>query len=287
MTARSCFVGVVSHEGSRFSASQGADGLAAHLAVALARSDVAVRVQVNTQDLHDPAAIPIDRALIQACLGAQLDIERRWEDYLRVGTRRGLHQARQRALRWGLRQWRRLRSPDGGFVRRLINIEMSHVDLLRSGLAGGEEWILILEDDAESADVDDCALGLAGLMLSAPPGLAFVNVSESFTLGQLGIDHLLAPGAAMWSGPVQRSVLGASRPVTNTVCAILYRATFASDLLAEFDRMPMTPVVPIDWKLNEALMAMFARGDLGPGSCWLVDPAPVTQMSMHTTPVAG
>ena len=118
-------------------------------------------------------------------------------------------------------------------------------------------------------------------MDAAPESVAYVNVSESFPLDALGIEHLLTPTDVPWAGTANRGVLSASRPVTNTVCAILYRAQFARDLLAEFAQMPMTPVLPIDWKLNDALMRMNADGRLGPGSCWLVSPAPIDQLSMR------
>jgi hypothetical protein len=75
--------------------------------------------------------------------------------------------------------------------------------------------------------------------------------------------------------------LAASRPVTNTVCAILYRATFLRDLVAEMESLPMTPVVPIDWKLNIALMNMFESGSLLNGDCWNVTPGPMDQLSMR------
>ncbi len=171
-------------------------------------------------------------------------------------------------------------------IRRLINIELSHVDLMRTGLASGAGWILILEDDAASLDASDCAAGLCGLMASAPSSVAFINVSESFSHEELGIDGLLQPAPAQWAGPRSREVLTAARPVTNTVCAILYRADFVGALLDAFDRMPMTPVVPIDWKLNEAIMQLHAAGDLGSGSCWLVSPAPIDQLSMRSLPDA-
>ena len=70
--------------------------------------------------------------------------------------------------------------------------------------------------------------------------------------------------------------------MTNTVCAILYRAAFVRDLLAAMDALPMEPVVPIDWKLNLALMRMFDDGRLVAGDCWQVEPGPIDQLSMRT-----
>ena len=166
-------------------------------------------------------------------------------------------------------------------VRRLLNIELSHLDLMRRGLASGAAWVLILEDDALSPDLTDIATGLTGLMATSPAP-SFVNLSQSFTTAQLGIDHLLSPVAgAAWQGSLPREILQSGRPVTNTVCAILYSAQFLGELVMALDALPMEPVVPIDWKLNLALMNVFEAGAFPQGSCWLVEPAPIRQMSME------
>jgi hypothetical protein len=167
-------------------------------------------------------------------------------------------------------------------VRRLLNIEASHVDLLQRGLSHGADWILVLEDDAATADLEDCADGLAALMATAGAQPAYLNVSRSFTPEELGIAHLLQPESVhAWAGVVPRTIMSASKPVTNTVCAIAYRAEFAARLLERWETMPVVPVVPIDWKLNEVLMSMHHDGELGPSDCWLVEPAPIDQMSMR------
>jgi len=110
-----------------------------------------------------------------------------------------------------------------------------------------------------------------------------VNLSISFTPAELGVEHLVSESAdASWAGSVPRTILVSSRPVTNTVCAIAYRSDFVAELLREFALLPMNPVVPIDWKLNLALMRMYKRGDIAAGDCWLVEPGPIVQMSMQT-----
>jgi hypothetical protein len=83
-----------------------------------------------------------------------------------------------------------------------------------------------------------------------------------------------------WGGDRCRRIAQSLLPVTNTVCAILYRTEFLMQLLDVWEALPMEPVVPIDWKLNRALMTLYQRGSLPPGSTWLVDPAPIIQMSM-------
>lgn len=275
------FVGVVSHEGSRFSVSQGPDGLAARLADALRPHGIDCTVVVSMQDLHDESRLPVTEAMVQGSLSEQLRLDRRWTAFLR--RRQGPGWWAHHLARWVRRATQRVRSPGPGMVRRLLNIELAHRRLLGEGAGSGADWVLVLEDDAGCTDVADAAAGLAGLMLAPGAQPAFVNVSQSFSLAQLGIEHLLTPAAARWAGPQPRSVLQSAVPVTNTVCAIAYRAEFAGRLLEVMKALPMEPVVPIDWKLNLALMAMADSGEIAAGDCWLVDPAPIDQLSMRTT----
>lgn len=275
------FIGVVSHAGSRFAVSQGPDGLAARLVEPMGRHDIDVTVLVNTDDAYEAASLPITDAVVQASLTEQLHLDRRWAAYLNGG--RGPRWWANHSLRWLRRVEQSVRRPGPRMVERLLNIELSHLAVLRAGAASGADWVLVLEDDAASPDIDDCADGLRGLMSCGPRQPAYVNVSQSFTPRELGIEHLLSPVPDQpWRGTAKRQVLAASRPVTNTVCAILYRSGFIDDLIATMDALPMEPVVPIDWKLNLALMRMFDDGRLRAGDCWQVEPGPIDQLSMRT-----
>jgi hypothetical protein len=165
-------------------------------------------------------------------------------------------------------------------IRRLFNIEYSHRHLMQSGLDSGADWVLIIEDDAASSDVADCADGILGLTQDFPT-CGFANISESFDLAELGISHLLRPTGTPWRGNVTRQVLTAERPVTNTVCAILYSRDFLLSLIEELDGLPMEPIVPIDWKVNIALRNLHAREAIPPLACLIVTPAPINQLSMR------
>lgn len=255
--------------------SQGPSGLAARLTSAL--PDVVV--QVNTENLLDEAAWSIDAAQVQRTLTAELALEHEWAAFL--GRRPTLRRRATSLVRRLRRAWRRLQPPAPAMVRRLGNIELSHLDLMRRGLESQAPWILIIEDDAFAEDLDDLSRGLAGLMVADPPA-AYVNVSESFSTAELGIDHLLRPvGHTHWAGHHERSLMSADRPVTNTVCAILYRREFLTSLVTAMEALPLEPVVPIDWKLNMALMILYRSGTITSGECWLVEPAPIAQMSMR------
>jgi len=238
-----------------------------------------VVVQVNTENLMDDSAWNIDAAQVQRTLTAELALEHEWAAFL--GRRPTLRRSASSIVRRLRRVWRRVHPPTPAMVRRLVNIELSHFDLMRRGLESQAPWILVMEDDAFTADLTDLCQGLAGLMVADPPA-AYVNISESFSTTELGIDHLLAPVShAHWAGHQERSLVSAVRPVTNTVCAILYRREFLTSLVTAMEALPLEPVVPIDWKLNLALMNMYRSGTITSGECWLVEPAPIAQMSMR------
>lgn len=274
------FIGVVSHEGSRFSVNQGPSGLAAVLSRKLHDRGIHTAVSINTEDLF---VGEIEPAQVRESLDAQDRVESEWATYLERPT--ASHSWGRRAGRMMRQALRTFRPPQAGMIRRLLNIELSHLDLLRRGIVSGAAWILILEDDAGASDVDDLADGLCGITRNKGLHPAYVNLSHSFSPKELGITHLLIRDTIhQWAGTDRREIFCARKPVTNTVCAILYSTEFASLLVRELDSLPVEPIVPIDWRLNLAIMNMESRGALRAGDCWFVEPAPISQMSMHGHP---
>jgi len=278
VSAPTLFIGVVSYEGSRFAINQGESGLAQTLSRAIAGSEV----QVLTQNLFDEAGGQVGTGDVQASLTTERDVERRWSAFL--DRPEDISSVVKRTARKAKRVWQRAQPPSPRSVRRLFNIEMSHLELMRQGLDSRAPWILILEDDAWSSDIDDLALGLAQLMetTSPPESFGYANLSASFSPQELGIDHLLQQSQLTWNGTTRRDILLSSLPVTNTVCAILYSAEFLTDLLEAMNQLPTKPIVPIDWKLNCALMLLFDRGRVDDTTCVFVQPSPIKQLSMQS-----
>lgn len=273
------FIGGVSHERSRFADAQGPEGLAARLAGAWGALGLSSTLQVNTSDLISESGVAITQEVIRDSPAEELRIERQWAEFLQRPL--GPRWWSTHALRWSKYWASRRGAPDPTSVTRLLNIELSHVNLMQSALDSGSSWLLLLEDDAGSSDINDLAEGLRGL-ISGETTPRFANLSQSFDLDRLGVSHLLQPAAGVrWQGSTSRAVLAARKPVTNTVCAILYRRDFLADLMAEWRSLPMTPVAPIDWKLNRALMGLWASGKIRSGDCWWVEPGPIVQRSMH------
>lgn len=289
------FIGLVSHKASRFAWNQGDDGLARSLQESMTERGVETEIHINTENLLDSSKFALTSGVFWDSAMSELDLESEWLTFLNDGLtgsrnfniRRNLtHVGRRAAAAWKLRAPEALtknsRSAQESALRRLLNIEMSHFDLLDRAIDSGAPWALILEDDASTLDLDDAVSGLLGLMaIKHADQPKYVNVSQSFTKEQLGVTKLLRPSAASWSGKKKREVCPSTRPISNTVCAILYRRSFLIRVRAVMAELPQIPVIPIDWKLNQALMAMSKSGELIDGDCWTIFPGPFDQLSMR------
>jgi len=281
MTLNSVFIGLVSHSKSTFPESQGPSGLAAELIESFAQLGVKCQIQINTRDFFDENSFPITSAMARASIREEIRLESQWSSFLGRADR--VREIKRIAGRYGkfAISWRENSQPSE--LRRLLNIEYSHVDLYRSAVELGSDWALILEDDAAGADVDGLTRGLVDLFQSKIQP-KYINLSASFPLVALGVQHLLTINStAQWKGSQARIVYQSERPATNTVCAIAFRTEFLSQILADFDSQPTSssePVVPIDWKLNASLMRLWEKGAIESNECWFVEPAPIIQLSM-------
>lgn len=288
------FIGLVTHSASRFVESQGDFGLSRSLARELEVATHQVgyaQVKVVSENLYDSNLLLVNRAQVLDSIAAELDVETRWRLYIRPQQSQGILRIFMR-LRHVYRMlryappWARTVDPNNKgrrMLMRLINIELAHISLLQQGLESEAEWVLILEDDASVDSVQDFAADLLRFISSTNSGDSqtqpmYVNISRSFKSARLGITPLTTH-VGHWSADSE--ILASSQPVTNTVCAILYRRDFVETVLGAFSHIPLSPVLPIDWKLNLAIMNLVSSGELGAGDCWIVEPAPILQGSMH------
>lgn len=273
MTAPEVFIGLVSHTKSRFAFNQGERGPAKVLGQELHNRGMAAEVRINTDNRLDTGTFPLTPRMSVDSVAGELDLERRWHKFL--GGKKSARFAARMAVRRAKLALDRFQGGNTAVVERLLNIEYSHVDLMKAGIESGAAWILIFEDDAGARDMAALTDLVEYLVRNdSPPRL--VSLSESFTLDELGIAHLLHP-----YGPQDMHLFRSDRPVTNTVCAIAYRRDFLEKLVAELEALPIEPIVPIDWRVNEALMSLWDREVIGAGDCWLTDPAPLVQLSMR------
>ena len=274
------FIGVVSYTRTRFPISQGSQGLGQQLANGLTSDfNLSTQVEINIEDL-DHSGVVADRGSVQRALTSELHAEARYSKY--ISRPKYIKNVMRIGARWAMRLKHSLNSPAPRLVSRLLNIEAAHCDLMKRGLESGSDYVLILEDDAFATQLADLVHGISGLINSSSTP-AFVNLSESFSVDELGVGHLLTSKTDIsWQGDDTRVVYLASRPITNTVCAILYSREFLASVVQEMEALPMEPVLSIDWKLNVALMNLYETRKLDGLECWWVEPAPIKQMSMHT-----
>ena len=128
-----------------------------------------------------------------------------------------------------------------------------------AGRRGRSSW----RTTPRRADVAACAASLAAVIDSVDDTpVQFVNLSESLPLDRLGVDGLLSESGLAGS-PAR--LVAALRPVTNTVCANLYRTSFLTEVAAGIRDRGLVPVAPIDWRVNEQIMRMWNDGTVGRG----------------------
>jgi hypothetical protein len=293
---------MVTHVRSRFNSDGAATRLAHELGAAAADLGLPVTVAISDRDDYDPGTYPITRGELVRSAVHQARLEYRWRRYLAAGNDAGGTAAHARDLAmWAGMTAKRVPQALAPFPTkptaelsgtkaavRLLNIDLSHLRLMDEALASGAQWALLLEDDAGATKASAAMAVISALMTAvADDGTGFVNVSESIGLAELGVERILTPAVGPGLGPGSgHSMWRASRPVTNTVCANLFRTGFLAVLRAEIVRQGLLPVAPIDWRVNAALLALHARGEVGGGTCAWVRPGVFTQRSMHGS-VAG
>ena len=281
------FLGLVTHPATRFPEASTEQGFLPVLSAELDHLGVSSQLSVHDTDEWTESVLTIDQAEIHKSIDAELSVEKRWRKYIDPSVPTWLLDSFM-----GMRRvYRRRKFLSGAsvergarMVRRLVNIELAHISLLRQAARSDCDWAVIAEDDAECVDTPAFARALSSFVASRSLERQpeYVNISRSFAPSRLRISRLLRL-IQRWGDPESGiQILEADRPVTNTVCAILYRTEFIRQLLAELDAIPLSPVVPIDWKLNLAIMQLHAEGRLREGDCWTLEPGPVIQRSMNS-----
>jgi len=286
--ANSLFIGLVTHPRSRFPDARGAHGLAASLASRIAGSDWSVVTAQQTENLVDPADIDLSPAATRASIEKELQTEGDWWRF-HHHAHLPLHKRLVLTARRTARLWKYVgpsaaaRTSGQAMLERLANIERAHLSLMEQALNADCQWALILEDDAQSSNPDELANDLTNHLnaWNNTPQPSYVNMSESFAVTELGLSQELRRHSA-WNS--KGDVFSATIPFTNTVCAMLYRREFLQALVQELRSIPLEPIIPIDWKLNKAIMALSHSGKLGADDCYVVIPAPIVQGSMHAPP---
>lgn len=295
MPSSPLFAAVVTHARSRFNVDGAAGAMLGGLAAALEQQGVATETLVSDRNDYDPEVLPITSRLLASSARHQARLEHRWRRYLADagGTARpAAADVLVREAMWAKRLTAALgvdpradavARPGAPDLVRLLNIDLSHLRVLDAAAERGAPWVLVLEDDAGIDDHDRAARSIRWLLDRLPgTGVSFANLSESIPLDELGVAPLLVPADDLVPPPdLGFTVMRARRPVTNTVCATLYEGGYARALADAIRSRGLTPVAPIDWRVNEVIMDMVGAGRLDERSCVWVTPGLLLQRSMH------
>lgn len=166
---------------------------------------------------------------------------------------------------------------------RLLNIDLSHLRAYEAALQTDAEAILVIEDDARMSDVAIAGEALERLLpLIAVSDPRFANLSESLSWAELGVTGIVgSPLRGVTHDAVQ--ILSCSRPVTNTVCANLFSRSFVEMLREDIIDHGLSPIIPIDWRVNRMIMRAWKSGQLDDRACVWVSPGIFVQGSMHSS----
>lgn len=282
MRVSDLFIGVVTHARSRFNSRGEAEAQATDLARELEERGVRTTVLVSDRDDYDRASFPLSRLDLSRSAVHEASLEHRWRRYLASGGCTPARSAVVDAGYWLAMTAKRVVTADRRTAIRLLNIDLSHLRIMDAAVSDGAPWALIIEDDARVSSARTTAGDLVRLLDFLPATrVQFANLSESVPLEQLGVNGALGK-RAVDGGP--EWLVEARLPVTNTVCANLYRASFLARIANGIRSTGLVPVAPIDWRLNEQILRLFEDGELGDGSCAWAVPGLFRQASMHDAP---
>ena len=265
-------MGLVTHPRSQFPESRGSHGLMKQLANALSGLGTEVSTYCEDRNLADSMGAFTAHELVVSRRHLH-EVQRKWASYTSRGSKSLFLQ------QWAARMRGAVEPKNSQAARRLLNIELAHLEIMTASLASGADFTLILEDDAHCHDIQPLAGDLHELM-KRPKAPYMSHLSTSFSPQKLGIDSLLDGEKYLWSNGGHELLL--LRPATNTVCATIYRHDFLFDLHQHWRAEKLVPVIPVDWRLNSLLMDMHAMGQLPKGQSTLVYPSPIVQRSLHS-----
>ena len=145
---------------------------------------------------------------------------------------------------------------------RILNINAGYIELLNNFLTSKKEFALIFEDDALFIPSSELVKEIFKLITHAHHleyKSFFIDVSDSFSFQDLGVNHLVEYSASggdaeIFMGSIIRKT---SKPFSNTTCAVIYNREMASYLLQGANELSLSKgkrITPMDWSLNLVLL---------------------------------
>lgn len=151
-------------------------------------------------------------------------------------------------------------------IARCRNISFNHVTAWGDGYDNKINFLIVLEDDADTKnlprDFDKILNILERIPISVRESV-ILDLSESYTLKELGIEHLV--DYSYKDSDFLNDVFFLKRPSTNTLCAVLYGSAVLQSLVAYTNgrgRKYINFGIPIDWVLNAWMTQNFKKRTL-------------------------
>ena len=165
---------------------------------------------------------------------------------------------------------------------RQSNISASHLTSMKQSLESGESFVLILEDDFLINDMEAIMIMLkfATSVEVSKSKLQLINLSKSFSYQELGFQNFVESSIKDVNHP-NYTIDILKYPVTNTVCATLYKSDFLKKLVCELESLKMVSLIPIDHKINIALNKLLKKGLIDKECYGSSNPSLFIQGSLH------
>ena len=165
---------------------------------------------------------------------------------------------------------------------RQSNISASHLTSMKQSLESGESFVLILEDDFLINDIEAIMIMLkfATSVEVSKSKLQLINLSKSFSYQELGFQNFVESSIKDVNYP-NYTIDILKYPVTNTVCATLYKSDFLKKLVCELESLKMVSLIPIDHKINIALNKLIKKGLIDKECYGSSNPSLFIQGSLH------
>lgn len=168
------------------------------------------------------------------------------------------------------------------YAQRQANISNNHIDILSNLNTIENRWIINLEDDIKINKDLDIRKNIFQLIkkMNEYADIKIINLSNSFSDYELGIEGIKIKKIDI-DNENTKFINIYAYPVSNTVCATLYRTDVLSKLIKELKNMEKYVFIPIDHKLNISLHKMLKKGEIKETAYASLDPGMFIQGSIH------
>ncbi len=275
------FIGLVTYPQSRFNSEGQASRRIIEIADAIQQLGINVVTLISDRNDFPSRATVIGVVDRVRSAWNQVLIEKAWHEYVRQSTSSSSTSRKHGVTFFGGMFVKRAASYlfNSSSLARLANIDLSHLRLLKEGVASGADWVLIIEDDAHFGETVETA-GVLRMVLEFLDGHSnrvFINLSESIDTVELRVDGIVSGGNSVLSLTNESELLWISPAISNTVCANMYSHQFAREFARAIEAQGILPSIPIDWRLNRFIIETKAT----PVECYWIKPGLFLQGSMH------